>query len=51
VTSIDNQRQSVLGVASDDELTSLIKFQHAYNAAARYINVIDQMLEHIVTRI
>ena len=51
VTSIDNQRQSVLGVSSDDELTNLIKFQHAYNAAARYMNVIDQMLEHIVTRI
>lgn len=51
VASIDNQRQSVLGVSSDDELTNLIKFQHAYNAAARYMNVIDQMLEHIVTRI
>ncbi len=51
VTSIENQRQSVLGVSSDDELTNLIKFQHAYNAAARYMNVIDQMLEHIVTRI
>lgn len=51
VTSIDNQRQSVLGVSTDDELTNLIKFQHAYNAAARYMNVIDQMLEHIVTRI
>lgn len=51
VTSIDNQRQSVLGVSTDDELTNLIKFQHGYNAAARYMNVIDQMLEHIVTRI
>ena len=29
----------------------MIKFQHAYNAAARYVNVVDEMLEHIVTRL
>lgn len=50
VTSIDNQRSNVIGVSSDEELTNMIKFQHAYNAAARYVNVIDEMLEHIVTR-
>ena len=26
----------------------MIKFQNAYNAASRYINVVDEMLEHIV---
>ena len=36
---------------SDEELTNLIKFQHAYNASARYINVIDQMLEHVIERL
>lgn len=51
VKSIDSQRQQVAGVSSDEELTNLIRFQHGYNAAARYINVIDEMLEHIVTRL
>ncbi len=51
VMSISNQRSSVIGVSSDEELTNMIKFQHAYNAAARYVNVIDEMLEHIVTRL
>lgn len=51
VQSISNQRSSVIGVSSDEELTNMIKFQHAYNAAARYVNVIDEMLEHIVTRL
>jgi flagellar hook-associated protein 1 FlgK len=51
VESINNQRTSVIGVSSDEELTNMIKFQHAYNAAARYVNVIDEMLEHIVTRL
>lgn len=48
---INNQRQEVTGVSSDEELTNLIKFQHAYNAAARYVNVVSEMLEHIVTRL
>lgn len=51
VGNIDNQRMQVTGVSSDDELTNMIKFQHAYNAAARYVNVIDEMLEHIVTNL
>ncbi len=51
VNSIDNQRQQVMGVSSEEELTNLIKYQHAYNASARYINVISEMLEHIVTRL
>lgn len=50
VNSIDNQRQETSGVSSDEELTNLIKFQHAYNASARYITVISEMLEHIITR-
>ncbi len=51
VASIDNKRLSEHAVSSDEELTNLIKFQHAYNAAARYINVVDELLEHIVTRL
>ena len=50
-TSVDNQRQQVLGASSDEELTHMIKFQQAFNAASRYITVIDEMLEHVVTRL
>lgn len=49
--NIDDQRQAIMGVSSDEELTNLIKFQHAYNASSRYITVIDQMLEHLLTRL
>ena len=48
VDSIDHQREEVVGVSSDEELTSMIKFQNAYNAASRYINVVDEMLEHLI---
>ncbi|MGF7143675.1 flagellar hook-associated protein 1 FlgK [Anaerotaenia torta] len=48
--SINDQRSRVTGVSSDEELTNLIKFQHAYNASARYVNVVSEMLEHIIMR-
>ncbi|MCH5254164.1 MAG: hypothetical protein J1F41_04505, partial [Lachnospiraceae bacterium] len=36
-------------VSSDEELTNMIMYQNAYNASSRYINVISEMIEHIVT--
>ena len=46
--AIDNQRNQIMGVSSDEELTNMIKFQSAYNASSRYITVISQMTELIV---
>lgn len=51
VESIDNSRSQVTGVSSDDELTNLIKYQHAYNASARYINVVSEMLKDIIDKL
>lgn len=51
VESIENSRQQVFGVSSDEELSNMIKYQNAYNAASRFINVINEMLEHLVTRL
>lgn len=48
-TCIDNERQNVMAVSTDEELTNMIKYQHAYNASARYVNVVSEMLEHIIT--
>ena len=41
-------REQIVGVSSDEELSNMIKFQNAYNAASRYINVISEMLEHVI---
>ena len=49
--SIDNQRQQVIGVSSDEELQSLIKYQNAYNASSRFMNVISEMMETIINRL
>ena len=49
VDGYDDQRLQSEGVASDEELEKMIKYQQAYNASSRYVNVISEMLEHIVT--
>jgi flagellar hook-associated protein 1 len=43
-----NQRESVSGVSIDEEMTNLLKFQHAYQAAARLYNVADVLFQAII---
>lgn len=49
VDGYGNQRLQSEGVSSDEELEKMIKYQQAYNAASRYVNVVSEMLEHLVT--
>jgi flagellar hook-associated protein 1 FlgK len=35
----------------DEEMSNLIRFEHSYNASARMVNVIDEMLDIIVNRL
>ena len=49
VNSTFSAREQIVGVSSDEELSNMIKFQNAYNASSRYINVISELLEHIIT--
>ncbi|WP_261131799.1 flagellar hook-associated protein FlgK [Bacillus sp. Marseille-Q3570] len=46
--SVEERRQSVSGVSLDEEMTRMMQFQHAYNAAARNITSIDEMLDRII---
>jgi flagellar hook-associated protein 1 len=48
MTSIQKQRDSVSGVSIDEEMTNLIKFQYAYQAAARLINVADTLMSSLM---
>jgi len=49
VSSISSAREQIVGVSSDEELEYMIQFQNAYNASSRYINVVSEMLEHLVS--
>jgi flagellar hook-associated protein 1 FlgK len=50
VTAIDIRRQSVSGVSMDEEMTDMIKFQQSYNAAARFMTTVDDMLDRIINQ-
>jgi flagellar hook-associated protein 1 FlgK len=47
---LENRRQSVSGVSLDEEMTGLIRFQRGYQAAARALSAMDEMIELLVTR-
>lgn len=48
VEATNYAREEVVGVSSDEEMTNMVKFQNAYNAASRYINVVNEMLAHLL---
>ena len=50
VSAVDNKRQQVTGVSTDEELTNMIKYQNAYNAASRYIQTVSDMIELLVSQ-
>lgn len=44
-------RDSVSGVNLDEEMANLIKFQHAYSAAAKLITISDEMLQTLLATV
>jgi len=51
IEQLINRRAAVSGVSLDEEMTNMIRFQHAYSASARVINIMDEMLDLIVNRL
>ena len=51
VNQIESTRQGGFGVSTDEELANMIKYQNAYNASSRFINVINECTEHIITQL
>ena len=44
----ENQRISVSGVSLDEEMTNMVKYQHAYSGASRIITAMDEMLDRLI---
>ncbi|AEE97515.1 flagellar hook-associated protein FlgK [Mahella australiensis] len=51
IGQIEGKRQSISGVLLDEELMNMVKFQQSYNAAARVITAMDEMLDVLVNRV
>lgn len=51
VEAADASRQAITGVSMDEEMTNMMKYKFAYDAASRVLNIIDSMMETIVNRL
>ncbi len=51
VTSLNNSRQSVSGVSLDEEMTNMVQEQSAYEAAAKLVNVIAEMMQTVISMV
>lgn len=45
---LDGQREAISGVSLDEEMTNLIQYQRAYQAAARLISAADELLQTLI---
>lgn len=48
-SDLDDQQQATSGVNIDEEMTNLIKYQHAYTAAAKLITTADEMMQTLLS--
>ena len=48
LTQIENNRQAVEGVSLDEEMANMIQFQHAYEAAAKVISTMDEVMTTLI---
>lgn len=48
---LESLRDSVSGVQLDEEMANMIRFQHAYGAAARMMTAVDEALDTIINRL
>ncbi len=45
---LQDQRGSISGVSLDEEAANMVRFQNAYDAAARVVTTVNQMLETVI---
>jgi flagellar hook-associated protein 1 FlgK len=50
LSSIEDRRQSTSGVSMDEEMTNIVRFQRGYQASARTMSTMDQMLDTLINR-
>lgn len=51
LAQLELQKSSVSGVSLDEEMTNLIKFQRAFDAAARVVRSVDELFQTIINMV
>ncbi len=49
-SSLQSRRDSVSGVSLDEEMTNMVRFQRGYQASARALSAMDDMLDTLISR-
>jgi flagellar hook-associated protein 1 FlgK len=49
-SSAEDRRTSVAGVSLDEEMSNMIRFQRGYQASARTMSTLDEMLDTLINR-
>jgi flagellar hook-associated protein 1 FlgK len=49
INQTENNRLAVQGVSLDEEMTNMVRFQQAYDAAARVITAMDEALDTVIS--
>jgi flagellar hook-associated protein 1 FlgK len=47
---LEQRKQSISGVSIDEEMAHMVEFQHAYEAAARFLTTMDGLLDTLINR-
>ncbi|TLM99787.1 flagellar hook-associated protein FlgK, partial [bacterium] len=50
LAQLKNNRSEISGVSLDEEMTNMVRFQQSYNAAARLVTAMDEMIDVVVNR-
>ena len=48
-TSLENRRDEISGVSVDEELVNLVRFQQAYQASAKYISIVNGLMDRLLS--
>lgn len=48
---LNNHKESISGVSLDEEMINLVKFQHAYDSAAKLISTVDELLATVINMV
>lgn len=51
INQLQSQRSSVSGVSIDEEMTNLTQYQQAYQAASEVVNVVDELMQTLITMV
>ena len=51
LNNLEERRQATMGVSLDEEMAEMLKYQHGYDAAARYMKTVDDMISTVIEKL